>query len=74
VIAVIVFIVVAAALHSTEHSVSGLIDRIRDEIDKVDVPDVNAPDVNAPDVDSPNAPSQSSGGDDNSGGTAAPSQ
>jgi pSer/pThr/pTyr-binding forkhead associated (FHA) protein len=74
VIAVIVFIVIAAALHSTEHSVSGLIDRIQQEIDKVDVPDVNTPDVNAPDVNSPNAPSQSSGGDGNSGGTAAPSQ
>jgi hypothetical protein len=37
-VAVIVFIVVAAALHSTEHSVSGLIDRIKHEIDKVDVP------------------------------------
>ena len=46
VIAVIVFIVVAAALHSTEHSVSGLIDRINQEIDKVDVPKVSAPGVN----------------------------
>ena len=45
-IAVIVFIVVAAALHSTEHSVSGLIDRINHEIDNVDVPNVNTPDVN----------------------------
>jgi hypothetical protein len=34
VIAVIVFIVVATALHSTEHSVSGLIDRVQHEIDK----------------------------------------
>jgi FHA domain len=40
-IAVIVFIVVAAALHATEHSVGGLIDRISDEVNKVDVP--NAP-------------------------------
>jgi hypothetical protein len=36
ILAVIVFIVVATALHSTEHSVSGLIDRIHDEINKVD--------------------------------------
>jgi hypothetical protein len=34
-IAVIVFIVVAAALHSTEHSVSGLVNRIKDEINNV---------------------------------------
>jgi hypothetical protein len=38
VLAVIVFIVVAAALHTTESSLSGLVDRIKDEIDKVDVP------------------------------------
>jgi pSer/pThr/pTyr-binding forkhead associated (FHA) protein len=38
VIAVIVFIVVATALHTTESSVSGLVDRIKAEIDKVDVP------------------------------------
>jgi hypothetical protein len=68
VLAVIVFIVVATALHATESSVGGLIDRIRDEIDKVDVPDVNPPDVNTP-----NAPN-SSGGDNTSGGTAPPSQ
>jgi pSer/pThr/pTyr-binding forkhead associated (FHA) protein len=37
VLAVIVFIVVATALHSTEHSLNGLIDRIHDEIDKVDL-------------------------------------
>jgi FHA domain len=68
ILAVIVFIVVATALHSTEHSVNGLIDRIRDEIDKVDVPDVNAPDVNAPN-------SNSSGGSDgSSGGTSSPGQ
>jgi hypothetical protein len=36
ILAVLVFIVVATALHSTEHSVGGLIDRIHDEIDKVD--------------------------------------
>jgi hypothetical protein len=38
IIAVVVFIIVAAALHTTEHSVSGLIDRIHDEIDKVNSP------------------------------------
>ena len=43
VLAVIVFIVVATALHTTESSVSGLIDRIHHEIDKV--PSVNPPDV-----------------------------
>ena len=59
----ITFIVVAAALHSTEHSVNGLIDRIRDEVNKVDVPDVNPPDVNAP----------NQSGSDN-GGSAAPGQ
>jgi hypothetical protein len=41
ILAVIVFIVVATALHTTEHSVSGLIDRIHDKIDNVDVPDTN---------------------------------
>jgi FHA domain len=43
ILAVIVFIVVATALHTTESSVSGLISRIHDEIDKV--PSVNPPDV-----------------------------
>ena len=62
VLVVITFIVVAAALHSTEHSLNGLVDRIRDEIDKVDVPDVNSPDV----------PSRS--GNDSNGGTSAPGQ
>ena len=71
-IAVIVFVVVAAALHSTEHSVSGLVNRIKDEINNVKVPDVNAPDVNTPDVNSPNAPSPSNGNDN--GGTSAPTQ
>jgi hypothetical protein len=65
ILAVITFIVVAAALHSTEHSVSGLIDRIRDEIDNVKVPDVNSPDVNPP---------SSSRGGGNNGGTGTPSQ
>jgi hypothetical protein len=63
ILAVIVFIVVATALHSTENSVGGLAKRIRDEIDKVKVPDVNTP----------NTP-RSSGGGNNSGGTAPPSQ
>jgi hypothetical protein len=65
ILAVIVFVVVATALHTTENSVSGLIDRIRDEIDKVDVPNVNPPDVNAP---------NQSGANDSSGGTAPPGQ
>src|SRR4051812_30519467 len=43
-IALIVFVVVAAALHSTESSVNGLVTRIKHEIDNVQVPDVNAPD------------------------------
>jgi len=68
ILAVIVFIVVAAALDTTESSIGGLSGRIRDEIDKVDVPNVNPPDVN-----SPNAPN-SSGGNDSSGGTAPPGQ
>jgi FHA domain-containing protein len=37
-LALIVFVVIAAALHRTEHSVAGLVDRIKQEIDKVDVP------------------------------------
>jgi hypothetical protein len=71
-IAIVVFVVVSAALHSTETSVSGLVDRIKQEINKVDVP--SAPDVNAPDV---NAPSSSGGNDSSgssSGGTATPGQ
>jgi FHA domain len=63
ILAVIVFIVVATALHTTESSVSGLIDRIKQEINKVDVPNVNPP----------NAP-KSSGGDNSTGGTATPGQ
>jgi pSer/pThr/pTyr-binding forkhead associated (FHA) protein len=75
VIAVIVFIVVAAALHSTENSVSGLIDRIQQEIDNVDVPNVDTPDVNAPDVNSRNTPDSGGGADSSDdGGTSAPSQ
>jgi pSer/pThr/pTyr-binding forkhead associated (FHA) protein len=58
ILALIVFVVVATALNTTESSVGGLIDRIRDEIEELDVPDVNAPDVNAPDVSSPDVNSQ----------------
>ena len=36
ILAVIVFIIVATALHATESSASGLIDRVHNEIDKVD--------------------------------------
>ena len=43
ILAVIVFIVVATALHTNESSLGGLIDRIHHEIDKV--PSVNPPDV-----------------------------
>jgi len=67
-IAVIVFIVVATALHSTESSISGLVDRIKDEINNVHVP--NAPDVNSPAPSGGTSNSGSSGG--SSGGTAAP--
>jgi FHA domain len=68
ILAVIVFIVVATALHSTEHSVNGLIDRINEEIDKVDVPKVNTPDVNSPNSNS------SGGSSDSNGGTSPPSR
>jgi pSer/pThr/pTyr-binding forkhead associated (FHA) protein len=61
VIALIAFVVVATALDATEDSVSGLIDKVRDEIEGVDTPDLNAPDVNAPDVNAPEVPE--SGGD-----------
>jgi pSer/pThr/pTyr-binding forkhead associated (FHA) protein len=64
ILAVVVFVVVATALHTTEASVSGLVDRIQREIDKVDV---NAPDVNTPEV-----PGRSDGS--SSGGTPAPGQ
>jgi hypothetical protein len=55
-LALIVFIVVAAALDTAESSVGGLIDRIRDETDQVYVPEVNTPDVNAPDVNTQETP------------------
>ena len=67
ILAVIVFVVVATALHTTESSVGGLIDRIDHEIDKVEVPNVNPENVNPP-----NAPAQSNG--DRSGGTPTPGQ
>jgi hypothetical protein len=63
ILAVVVFIVVATALHTTESSVSGLSDRINQEIDKVDVPNVN-----------PSNPPDSSGVGNGNGGTAAPGQ
>jgi pSer/pThr/pTyr-binding forkhead associated (FHA) protein len=65
-IAMVIFIVVATALDATEDNLGGLIDRIQEEIDGVDV---NAPDVDAPDLDAPDAPSD--GGSD-SGGVEAP--
>jgi hypothetical protein len=55
-LALIVFIVVAAALDTAESSVGGLIDRIRDEIDQVDIPEVDTPDPNAPDENTQEAP------------------
>jgi hypothetical protein len=55
-LALIVFVVVAAALDTTASSVGGLIDAIREEIDKVEVPGVTPPDVNAPDVNTQEAP------------------
>ena len=48
ILAVIVFVVVAAALHSAETSVGGLVTRIRHEIDKAHVPSVNPPDSGNP--------------------------
>jgi hypothetical protein len=53
ILAVIVFVVVAAALHSAETSVSGLVNRVQDEVNRVDVPKVSPPDTrNAPGSDS----------------------
>ena len=75
ILAVIVFIVVATALHTTESSVSGLVNRIKDEINSVHV---KAPDVNAPSSAGPSSGGTSSGGSSSSGsssgGTAAPGQ
>ena len=73
-LALIVFVIVATALHSTENSVGGLIQRIKDEINDVHVP--QAPDVNAPSA--PTSSGSGSAGDSSSsgssGGTAPPRQ
>jgi pSer/pThr/pTyr-binding forkhead associated (FHA) protein len=44
VLALIAFIVVAALLDTAENSLDGIVDRIREEIEGVEVPDVDAPD------------------------------
>jgi pSer/pThr/pTyr-binding forkhead associated (FHA) protein len=71
VLALIAFVVVATALDTTERSLSGLIDRVQEEIEGVEVPDVNAPDVDSPDVNAPDAPDvpdvQAPGGDSGGG-------
>ncbi|MGZ5387817.1 MAG: FHA domain-containing protein [Solirubrobacterales bacterium] len=46
VIAIVAFIVVAAALDATEDSLDGIVDRIREEIEGVDLPDT--PETDAP--------------------------
>jgi pSer/pThr/pTyr-binding forkhead associated (FHA) protein len=76
VLALIAFVVVATALDTTERSLSGLIDRVQEEIEGVEVPDVDAPDVDSPDVNGPDAPDapnlEEPGGD--SGGAEPPDQ
>jgi hypothetical protein len=67
VLALIVFVVVATALDTTERSLSGLIDRVQEEIEGVEVPDVNAPDVDSPDVNAPDAPELQSPNGEGSG-------
>jgi hypothetical protein len=62
VFALIAFFLVAALLDATEDNLADLIDRVREEIEGVDVPD-------APDVDAPDAPDVDGGGD--SGGVDA---
>ena len=76
VLAVIVFIVVAAALHTTESSVSGLVNRVKDEINNVHAPKVNAPEINSPSSPSSSGESSSDAtpGGGESGGTATPGQ
>jgi pSer/pThr/pTyr-binding forkhead associated (FHA) protein len=77
VLALIVFVVVATALDTTERSLSGLIDRIQEEIEGVDVPevpDVESPDVNAPDVNPPDAPEVEAPGGGDSGGVEGPGE
>jgi hypothetical protein len=71
VLALIAFLIVAVALDATEDSVSGIVDRVRDEIEGIEVPDVNAPDVNSPDLNAPDVNAPDTGGRD-SGGTPAP--
>jgi pSer/pThr/pTyr-binding forkhead associated (FHA) protein len=44
VLALIAFIVVAALLDTAENSLDGIVDRVREEIEGVEVPDVDAPD------------------------------
>lgn len=61
VLALIAFFLVAALLDTTERSLSGIVDRIQEEIEGVEVPEVSPPDVDAP---------ESGGGD--SGGVEAP--
>ena len=73
ILALVVFVIVATALHSTENSVSGLINRIKDEINNVHVP--QAPDVNAPSA--PSSSGSGSSGDSSSSGSSggtAPTQ
>jgi hypothetical protein len=67
-LALIAYLVVVLVIGPTQRSVNGLVDRIRDEIEGVDVPDVNAPDVSAPDGSNPD------GGGSDSGGTAPAGQ
>jgi hypothetical protein len=71
VLALIAFLIVIVALDATEDSVSGIVDRVRDEIEGIEVPDVNAPDVNSPDLNAPDVNAPDTGGRD-SGGTPAP--
>jgi len=60
VFALIAFFLVAALLDATEDNLADIIDRVREEIEGVDVPD--APDVNAPDAPDVEAPDSDSGG------------
>jgi hypothetical protein len=60
VIALIAFVIAASALDATEDSLSGLVDRIDEEIDGAELPDVGAPDVDSPEASE--APSDQGGG------------
>jgi hypothetical protein len=75
-LALIAFVAVAVALDSTEDSVSGIIDRVRDEIEGIDVPDVSSPDLDSPDLNAPDVdtPGGEPGGGGESGGTPPPEQ